>query len=27
VFDRDGRLVGHMPFGSAHDVPPRNLRR
>lgn len=28
VFDRDGRLVGHAPFGSHHDdSPPRNRRR
>ncbi|MGZ8323038.1 MAG: cobalt-precorrin-5B (C(1))-methyltransferase [Rhodoplanes sp.] len=27
LFDRDGRLVGHAPFVSAHDAPPRNLRR
>jgi cobalt-precorrin-5B (C1)-methyltransferase len=27
LFDRDGRLVGHAPFASAHDAPPRNLRR
>jgi cobalt-precorrin-5B (C1)-methyltransferase len=32
VFDRDGRLVGHAPFGGAHDPshdpsPARNRRR
>ena len=27
LFDREGRLVGHAPFVSAHDAPPRNLRR
>jgi cobalt-precorrin-5B (C1)-methyltransferase len=27
LFDRDGRLVGHAPFASAHAAPPRNLRR
>jgi cobalt-precorrin-5B (C1)-methyltransferase len=27
LFDRDGKLVGHAPFASAHDTPPRNLRR
>jgi cobalt-precorrin-5B (C1)-methyltransferase len=28
LFDRDGRLVGHAPFGSDHDgSPPRNRRR
>jgi cobalt-precorrin-5B (C1)-methyltransferase len=28
LFDRDGQLAGHAPFGSAHDVTPqRNLRR
>jgi cobalt-precorrin-5B (C1)-methyltransferase len=28
LFDRDGRLVGHAPFGSHHeDAPPRNRRR
>lgn len=27
VFDRDGRLVGHMPFEPAHDASPRNRRR
>jgi cobalt-precorrin-5B (C1)-methyltransferase len=27
LFDRDGRLVGHAPFGSHHEtVPPRNRR-
>jgi cobalt-precorrin-5B (C1)-methyltransferase len=28
LFDRDGRLVGHAPFGSHHEgTPPRNRRR
>jgi cobalt-precorrin-5B (C1)-methyltransferase len=28
LFDRDGRLVGHAPFGSRHEgAPPRNRRR
>jgi cobalt-precorrin-5B (C1)-methyltransferase len=27
LFDREGRLVGHAPFASAHAAPPRNLRR
>ena len=27
LFDRDGRLVGHAPFVSAHHEPPRNRRR
>src|SRR5262249_20366069 len=28
LFDRDGRLVGHAPFGSHHEgAPPRNRRR
>jgi cobalt-precorrin-5B (C1)-methyltransferase len=27
VFDRDGKLVGHAPFGSAHAAPPRKRRR
>ena len=27
LFDRDGRLVGHAPFASHHEVPPRNRRR
>jgi cobalt-precorrin-5B (C1)-methyltransferase len=28
LFDRDGRLVGHAPFGPGHDgSPPRNRRR
>ena len=28
LFERDGRLVGHAPFTSAHDrSPPRNRRR
>jgi cobalt-precorrin-5B (C1)-methyltransferase len=28
LFDRDGRLVGHAPFGSHHDTAPsRNRRR
>jgi cobalt-precorrin-5B (C1)-methyltransferase len=28
VFNRDGRLVGHAPFGSHHEgAPPRNRRR
>jgi cobalt-precorrin-5B (C1)-methyltransferase len=28
LFDRDGQLVGHAPFGSVHDrPPPRNRRR
>lgn len=27
VFDRDGRLVGHAPFGAAHAGPPRKRRR
>jgi cobalt-precorrin-5B (C1)-methyltransferase len=28
LFDRDGRLVGHAPFGLDHDgSPPRNRRR
>jgi cobalt-precorrin-5B (C1)-methyltransferase len=27
VFDRDGRLVGHAPFGPAHAAPPRKRRR
>jgi cobalt-precorrin-5B (C1)-methyltransferase len=28
LFDRDGQLVGHAPFGSHHDrAPPRNRRR
>jgi cobalt-precorrin-5B (C1)-methyltransferase len=27
LFDREGRLVGHAPFASAHSGPPRNLRR
>ena len=27
LFDREGRLVGHAPFESAHEEPPRNLRR
>jgi cobalt-precorrin-5B (C1)-methyltransferase len=28
LFDRDGRLVGHAPFGSHHEAaPPRNWRR
>jgi cobalt-precorrin-5B (C1)-methyltransferase len=27
LFDRDGQLVGHAPFGSHHDTaPPRNRR-
>jgi len=26
LFDREGRLVGHAPFASAHPEPPRNLR-
>ena len=27
LFDRDGRLVGHAPFGSHHETaPPRNRR-
>ncbi len=27
LFDRDGRLVGHAPFASAHASPPRKRRR
>src|SRR5712671_2298843 len=28
LFDRDGRLAGHAPFGSHHEgAPPRNRRR
>jgi cobalt-precorrin-5B (C1)-methyltransferase len=27
IFDRDSRLIGRSPFASAHDPPPRNLRR
>ena len=27
LFDRDGGLAGRAPFFSAHDAPPRNLRR
>jgi cobalt-precorrin-5B (C1)-methyltransferase len=27
LFDRDGRLVGHAPFVSAHGDPSRNRRR
>jgi cobalt-precorrin-5B (C1)-methyltransferase len=28
LFDRDGQLVGHAPFGADHDgSPPRNRRR
>jgi hypothetical protein len=28
LFDRDGRLVGHAPFGSHHETDPsRNRRR
>jgi cobalt-precorrin-5B (C1)-methyltransferase len=27
LFDRDGGLAGRAPFFSAHDTPPRNLRR
>jgi cobalt-precorrin-5B (C1)-methyltransferase len=28
LFDRDGRLVGHAPFATAHDAaPPRKRRR
>jgi cobalt-precorrin-5B (C1)-methyltransferase len=27
VFDRDGRLVGHVPFRTAHEAPPRKRRR
>jgi cobalt-precorrin-5B (C1)-methyltransferase len=28
LFDRDGQLAGHAPFGSHHDgAPPRNRRR
>jgi cobalt-precorrin-5B (C1)-methyltransferase len=27
VFDRDGRLVGHAPFRTAHEAPPRKRRR
>jgi cobalt-precorrin-5B (C1)-methyltransferase len=27
LFDRGGGLAGHAPFFSAHDAPPRNLRR
>jgi cobalt-precorrin-5B (C1)-methyltransferase len=27
LFDRDGRLVGHAPFGSHHEGPPPRNRR
>jgi cobalt-precorrin-5B (C1)-methyltransferase len=27
LFDRDGRLAGHAPFGPHHESPPRNRRR
>jgi cobalt-precorrin-5B (C1)-methyltransferase len=27
LFDRDGTLVGHAPFASAHGTPPRKRRR
>jgi cobalt-precorrin-5B (C1)-methyltransferase len=27
VFDRDGRLVGHVPFQAAHAAPPLKRRR
>ncbi len=27
IFDREGKLVGHVPFAPVHDAPPRNRRR